>query len=337
MNRGAPAKTQPLRLVDRLWYGHHPFIWPLIPLSWGYTAVVRLRWLAYRRGWLEMQRLPVPVIVVGNLTVGGTGKTPLVLWIAERLKALGARPAIIARGYGGRARRWPQVVGPDSDPIEVGDEPVLLARRSGCLVVAGPDRIAAARLALELSGCDVLISDDGLQHYRLGRGLEIALIDGERGLGNGRCLPAGPLREPPERLKAIDWVIYKGGTGPGCRMRLEFGELINLLNPLQCCDPAAFRERRVRAIAGIGNPDAFFAQLESLGLCIERWSYPDHHRYRPADAKRWQGLPVIMTEKDAVKCRAFAGPDWWYLPVHAVLNPECEQGLLTQLRALLHR
>ncbi|QIK39117.1 tetraacyldisaccharide 4'-kinase [Caldichromatium japonicum] len=326
-----------MRLVDGLWYGRHPLIWPLMPLSWGYTAIARLRRFAYRRGWFEVQRLPVPVIVVGNLTVGGTGKTPLVLWIVERLKALGVRPVIIARGYGGRARDWPQVVGPDSDPFEFGDEPVLLAQRSGCLVVAGPDRVAAAWLALQLGDGDVLVSDDGLQHYRLGRDLEIALIDGKRGLGNGRCLPAGPLREPPERLKDIDWVIYKGGTGPDCRMRLEAGELINLLDPIRRSDLSALRGRRVRAVAGIGNPEAFFAQLTAAGMIIESWPYPDHYPFSAADGRRWQGLPVIMTEKDAVKCRPFAHPDWWALPVNAVLDPDCEQGLLAQLRALLHR
>lgn len=320
-----------------IWYGRHsrhPLIWPLLPLSWLYGAIVRLRRLLYWQGRLACERLPVPVVLVGNLTVGGTGKTPMVLCLVDRLRAQGWKPAIITRGYGGRAEHWPQRVMPDSDPDRVGDEPVLLARRSGCVVVAGPDRVAAGRLALEMSGCDILVSDDGLQHYRLARDLEIVLIDGTRGFGNGRCLPAGPLREPLTRLRDVDFVLYKGGVGPGHRMRLHSDELVDLRDPTRRLPLAKLRGQRVRAVAGIGHPEPFFSRLEEAGLVVERWPYPDHHRYRPEDSARWRGLPVIMTEKDAVKCAPFAEADHWVLPVEAILDAEFEARLLAKLDLL---
>ncbi|MGQ9660159.1 MAG: tetraacyldisaccharide 4'-kinase [Thermochromatium sp.] len=312
-----------------IWYGRYPLLtWPLLPLSWLYGAIVRVRRCAYHSGWLTSERLPVPVIVVGNLTVGGTGKTPLVLRLVELLRAQGWTPALITRGYGGRAEHWPQPVTPESDPARVGDEPILLARRSGCVVVAGPDRVAAGRLAIELSGCDILVSDDGLQHYRLARNLEIVLIDGLRGFGNGHCLPAGPLREPPTRLNSVDLVLYKDGAGAGYSMQLRPGELVNLRHPTQRCPLSDLSGQRVRAVAGIGHPEPFFRQLEAAGLVVERWPYPDHYRYRAQDAERWRGLPVVMTEKDAVKCKPFAASDHWMLPVTALLDPECESYLL---------
>lgn len=321
-----------------LWYGgqhtRQPLFWLLLPLSWLYAALMRLRWWAYRRGWFACERLPVPIIVVGNLTVGGTGKTPMVRYLVELLRAQGWRPAIITRGYGGRASDWPQVVTPDSDPEQVGDEPVLLARRAGCVVVAGPDRVAAGRLALKLSGCDIVVSDDGLQHHRLVRDLEIALIDGVRELGNGRCLPAGPLREPAERLQHVDLVLYKGGQRWGQRLLLQCGELVNLRNPAQQRPLADCSGQRVRAVAGIGHPDLFFAQLEAAALVVEPWPYPDHHRYSAADCASWRGLPVVMTEKDAVKCAAFADADHWVLPVTAQLDAEIEAQLIAQIGQL---
>jgi tetraacyldisaccharide 4'-kinase len=317
-----------------LWYGQGPTAWPLLPLSWLYCAIARLRRIGYRRGWLASERLAVPVILVGNLTVGGTGKTPLVLRLVELLREQGWRPGIITRGYGGRADHWPRAVQPDSDPRLVGDEPVLLARRSACPVVAGPDRVAAGRLAIDAGGCDILVSDDGLQHYRLARDLEIVLIDGQRGLGNGHCLPAGPLREPPSRLEGVDLVLYKGGAGPGWRMRLRPGALVNLADPGRRLSLEALRGRVVRAVAGIGHPEPFFALLEAAGLTIERWPYPDHHDYVPADAERWRGGAVVMTEKDAVKCATFAGEDHWALPVDAILDADFEARFLSKLREL---
>lgn len=319
-----------------IWYGHHPLSRLLLPLSWIYCAIMRARRLGYRGGWLRSHRLAVPVIIVGNLSVGGTGKTPLVLHLVALLKSLGWTPGILARGYGGRAEAWPQRVRPDSDPDLVGDEPVLLARRGGCLVVAGPDRVAAGEMAIEQGGCDILVSDDGLQHYRLARDLEIVLIDGARGFGNGHCLPAGPLREPPTRLKGVELILYKDGNGQGPSMRLQSGAVVSLARPESRRELADFRARPVRAVAGIGHPEGFFALLERAGLEIERLPFPDHHRYTEADLARWRGRPVIMTEKDAVKCATFGGEDLWYLPVEAVLDRDFEARLFSKLRGFAH-
>jgi len=313
-----------------LWYGP-PSPWSAVlrPLSWAYCSVAMGRRLAYGRGWLRAVRLPVPVIVVGNISVGGTGKTPLVLWLAEWLRGRGLRPGILTRGYGGSTRDWPRRVRPDSDPAELGDEPVLLARRGGCPVVAGPDRIADGVVLTRELGCNLLVSDDGLQHYRLRRDLEIAVLDGQRGLGNGRCLPAGPLREPPRRLTQVDLVVATGGGGlvshlvqGGGRglvhaLDLVPGPLVNLAEPSRTRTLAELRGQRVTAVAGIGNPGRFFDLLRSSGLEVAERVYPDHYPYAAADAADWGEGMVLMTEKDAVKCTGFARASHWYLPVEA--------------------
>ncbi len=323
--------TRAADLSRRVWYGSSALFWLLLPLSWLYCVIMRLRRHAYRAGWLRSERLAVPVVVVGNLTVGGTGKTPLVLRLVALLEAQGFNPGIITRGYGGKATTWPQPVGPDSDPALVGDEPVLLAQRSGRTLVAGPDRVAAGRLAIALGGCDILVSDDGLQHYRLARDLEILLIDGMRGFGNGRCLPAGPLREPVSRLASVDLVVYKDGDGGGHRMRLAPGAFVNLLEPGRTSASDDFRGIFVLAVAGIGDPERFFLLLEAMGLEIERCPYPDHHRYTHSDIAGWGDRVVIMTEKDAVKCAALAARKHWYLPVEAVLNDAFETAFFSKL------
>jgi len=308
----------------RIWYGP-PNAWSfaLLPLSWLYCGVVLLRRLGYRRGWLASERLQVPVIVVGNISVGGTGKTPLVLWLAQRLVAQGRHPGILTRGYGGKARDWPCLVHADSDPVAVGDEPVLLARRAGCPVVAGPDRIAAGLRLVRDLGCDILISDDGLQHYRLQRDLEIAAVDAQRGLGNRRCLPAGPLREPPGRLAQVGLVVHTGAPGqvkargPGHRLELVPGAAVNLAEPGRTRPLVAWCGEPLTAVAGIGNPGRFFALLRSAGLDPVERAYPDHHPFRAEDAAGWGEGAVLMTEKDAVKCAGLARPNHWYLPVEA--------------------
>ena len=313
-----------MRLPDPadLWYGpRHPLTVALAPLGWIYCGVARLRRHGYRRGWFAVRRPGVPVVVVGNLTVGGTGKTPLVLQIAELALARGWHPAILLRGYGGRARDWPRQVAADADPAAVGDEAVLLARRGLCPVVAGPDRGAAAELAVDRLGCDLILCDDGLQHYRLARDLEIAVVDGVRGLGNGRCLPAGPLREPAARLASVDLVIANGGSGPGHRFELVPGAAWSLADPRRRRPLGQFSGERVTAVAGIGNPGRFFAMLRGLGIAVTERPYPDHHPYSAADAAGWGAGPVLMTEKDAVKCTAFAGPDHWVCPVEARPDP----------------
>ncbi|MBV5308210.1 tetraacyldisaccharide 4'-kinase [Chromatium okenii] len=308
-------------LNDRHCIGKRLFIALLLPLSWLYCVIVQMRRWAYQHNWLTSVRLAIPVIVVGNLTVGGTGKTPLVLRLAARLRERGKTPAILTRGYGGAARKWPQVVRPNSDPAQVGDEPVLLARRSGCLVIAGPNRVAAGNLALQL-GCDIVLTDDGLQHYRLARNVEIALIDGERGFGNGHCLPAGPLREPPRRLESVDLRLYHGGMQRQPQMHLIPSAAVNLRQPNLTRSLAEFRGQRVLAVAGIGYPARFFNSLIALGLDLELRPYPDHHRFTAADVAQWPPLPVLMTEKDAVKCAALAGENHWFVPVEAAVDAD---------------
>lgn len=298
--------------LQRVWYERRWqwFSLLLLPLSWLFGAVAAMRRAVYRHGWLQSFRVSRPVIVVGNITVGGTGKTPMTIWLAEQLQSRGLRVGIVLRGYGGRARQWPRDVTAETPAGEVGDEAVLLAQRTGALVVASPDRVAAAKRAIE-RGAQVVLCDDGLQHYRLARDLEIAVIDERRGLGNGRLLPAGPLREPARRLQSVDLKVLtrRGRLAAACggfpgavvatpvlrdALSLATGER----RPLQ-----SFAGTRVHAIAGIGNPQAFFEALSDLGLRIDPHPLPDHVRLTEADISFPDGAPVLMTEKDAVKCR----------------------------------
>ncbi|MBI5462505.1 MAG: tetraacyldisaccharide 4'-kinase [Gammaproteobacteria bacterium] len=316
--------------LDHIWYTRTPLAWLLLPLSALYCAVVVARRLAYRIGLKKTHRLTVPVIVVGNLTVGGTGKTPLVIWLTRFLQAQGYRPGLVARGYGGQATHWPQAVTAESDPTLVGDEPVLLARVTGCPMVVAPDRVAAARALLADNACDVLISDDGLQHYALGRDIEIAVVDGERRFGNGHCLPAGPLREPARRLEEVDLIVANGAAGAGeFSMQVKTGEAVNLVSgerrPLE-----QFRRQPVHAIAGIGHPARFFAALHAAGLNVETHAFPDHHAYRPEDLAFGDGT-LLMTEKDAIKCRGFAQANFWAVGT----DVEVDAALGVQIRKLL--
>lgn len=305
----------------------------LAPVAAVFAALVRLRRESYRRGWRRSAKMPVPVLVVGNVFVGGTGKTPLVLWLARQLRKQGRRPGIVTRGYGGRSPHWPRRVAAGSDPLEVGDEAVLLARRSGCPVAAGPDRAAAARSLLE--ECDVLISDDGLQHYALARDREIVVFDGRRGAGNGRCFPAGPLREPLSRAAAADLVIASNEGGDWrYRYRLQPSAWVNLRSG-ERLPPQAFAGTAARAIAGIGNPERFFDCIRALGVQARVQAFPDHHRYRPEELEAGEE-PLLMTEKDAVKCAGFAQPQWWFLAVDAVPEPAAEAALFAVLEELLH-
>ncbi|MAT66569.1 MAG: tetraacyldisaccharide 4'-kinase [Gammaproteobacteria bacterium] len=316
--------------LDRLWYQGHPLALALTPLALLYCAVVWLRRRAYQLGLLPSHRLGVPVIVVGNITAGGTGKTPLIAWLATWLRAQGYTPGIIARGYGGRARQWPQQVRPDSDPRTVGDEPVLLARRTGCPMAVGPDRAAAARALLEHSDCDIIISDDGLQHYALARDIEIAVVDGDRRYGNGFCLPAGPLREPRSRLKDINLIVCNGTPGRGeFGMHYVPGNLVNVHDPDRQQPLEQLRGQSVDAVAGIGHPERFFRLLERQGLtCRKQRTFPDHHAWRETDfAFADAHTPVVMTEKDAVKCERLARDNLWYLPIQAELDPRIETRL----------
>lgn len=307
------------RRLQRIWYENSKAAMLLLPFSAVYCAVAVLRRLAYRAGWLRSVRLPVKVVVVGNLSVGGTGKTPLVIALAKRLHEDGLRVGILTRGYGGRATHWPQLVDPHSDPQQVGDEPVLLAARTGLPVIAGPDRSAAATQLLAGTPCDVLISDDGMQHYALQRDVEIALVDAARGLGNGHCLPAGPLREPAARLKSVSTVVALGDSPlADWAMTLQPGAACRVGSPSHTASLDSFRDQTVYAVAGVGNPERFFAMLSAAGLDIRTRVFADHHRYRPEDLRFGDSRPVLMTGKDAVKCRAFAQDHWWYVPVEVI-------------------
>ncbi|MGH8453800.1 MAG: tetraacyldisaccharide 4'-kinase [Nevskiales bacterium] len=322
--------------LDSLWYGPHPARWLLWPLSLMYeTAIALRRWL-YRHGWMRSERLSVPVIVVGNITVGGTGKTPLVIWLVEQLRARGWRPGIVSRGYGGGSTRWPCEVNASSDPGEVGDEPVLLAQRLSCPIMVGPRRVDAARQLLARHDINIIVSDDGLQHYAMQRDIEIAVVDGQRGLGNGLLLPAGPLRESESRLREVQLVVTNGAEGKGLRMDLAPDAFVRL-DGAESLPATAFAGRSVHALAGIGHPERFFDGLRAAGLRVLPHSFPDHYRFKTEDITFPDNIDVVMTEKDAVKCRGFAGPRHWYLAVQARLGPEAGPRLDELLQPLSPR
>lgn len=318
-----------MKRLDSYWYHENPVSRLLAPLSWLYCALSGARRAAYRRGLLRSHRVGVPVVVVGNITVGGSGKTPVVIWTAGLLRDAGLRVGIVSRGYRGASPTWPVEVGPESDPALVGDEPLLLARRTGCPVVVGPDRVAAARHLLARYPVEVIVTDDGMQHYRLAREVEIAVVDGRRGLGNGRCLPAGPLRERAARLRSVGMVVTNGGGGEGYPMRLSGDTLVSLATG-ERRHLADFHGRSVHAVAGVGNPEPFFEGLRRAGVRVVAHPFADHYAFGADDLAFGDDLPVIMTEKDAVKCRSFARNHHWFLPVEAEL-PEAAGGHLLNL------
>lgn len=301
----------------------------LLPLSAIFCLVSAVRRLLFRIGLLRVVDLDVPVIVVGNISVGGTGKTPLVIWLAEKMQQLGFKPGIVTRGYGGNSRQWPREVAPDTQASEVGDEALLLRRRTGCPVYAGPDRSTVAQRLLADHPCDLIISDDGMQHYALGRDLEIAVIDGARRFGNGLCLPAGPLRERRGRLAETDLVLNNGaGNGDQHRMRLSAAEAVALDGRGESRALDAFISGPVHAVAGIGHPERFFNMLEEAGLTLHRHPFPDHHPFSADDLQAFEDQTVLMTEKDAVKCELFAHPGHWYVPTTAEVDPGFENALV---------
>jgi tetraacyldisaccharide 4'-kinase len=301
--------------LNRLWYEDHSLSRVLLPVSWVYGSYVWLRRFCYTTGILPRRSVNVPVIVAGNITVGGTGKTPLIIWLANTLKLQGHRPGIISRGYGGNTGNRPQQVRPDSEPGLVGDEPVLIAQRTGCPVAVSPNRYRAAMELLQFTDCDVLLCDDGLQHLSMHRDLEIAVIDGDRRFGNGRCLPAGPLREPLDRLRSVDMVVSKEKAGKNeFLMQYEYEDLRSLQSGA-AASIEKFRGRDVHVVSGIGNPARFHTYLRSHDIRMIRHDFPDHHRYTAADLRFDDNLPIVMTEKDAVKCQRFARDNMWYLPI----------------------
>ena len=336
---GSHTIPNKMHWLQRQWLRLTPWHVVLLPLGILFAFVATSRRTFYRLGLLRAVRLPVPVIVVGNINAGGTGKTPLVLWLAGFLRQRGYHPGIISRGYGGRAD-GPVPVGGGSDPAEVGDEPLLLAKKSACPVWVGRDRAAVALALLQAHPeCDVVVSDDGLQHYRLGRDVEIVVVDGERRFGNALPLPAGPLRESVARLQSVDAVVVNGGSlRPGFSLRNEFemhlqgGMFYNLRNPELHAVAADFLGKKLHAVAGIGNPQRFFTHLRGLGLAFDEHAFPDHYAYRPQDLDYDDGGMLLMTEKDAVKCTGFADGRYWFLAVEAVVAPAFGQMIVQKLR-----
>ena len=304
--------------------------WLLWPVSVVFQVLVFFRRTFYAIRLFKSRQAGIPVIVVGNLTVGGSGKTPLVIWIAEFLKSQGWSPGIVSRGYGARLDE-PRAATVAADAAEVGDEPILLSRRSGCPVWVGADRVqVAARLRAAHEDVNVLVLDDGLQHYAMRRDVEIAVVDA-RGFGNGFLLPAGPLREPRSRLRGVDAVVSHASPVKGFGMTLQ-GDLVHRMTDARERQPLkAFAGQRVHAVAGIGDPNRFFLHLGKAGLKVVPHPFADHHPFTARDLEFGDDAPVLLTEKDAVKLRSVARPGWWVLPVSAQLDPAFGTWLLGKL------
>jgi len=323
------------RRVERLWYGDSSVATILLPFAWLFRLLVTLRRTAYRAGLFTSIDCGVPVVVVGNITVGGAGKTPLVGWLAARLAADNLRVGILSRGYGGVAAGEPRFVTRDSEARDVGDEAVLLAQQTSARVCVCADRVAGARRLVAEAGVDLIICDDGLQHYRLDRDVEIAVVDGVRGLGNRHMLPAGPLREPPGRLDEVDFVFINGASNEvaGCRFALRAGA-VHRLGGAESRVLEDFRGRRVWAVAGIGNPARFVATLRDAGVEPELVDVPDHGTVLLDALHSEQPWPILMTAKDAVKYRSRPVGDSWYVTVGVEMPPADESALLERLRKL---
>jgi tetraacyldisaccharide 4'-kinase len=325
-----------MKWLNHIWYNPNSLLAKTLqPFSYLYRSIAAINSDLYSMGIKKTSHFPVPIVVVGNLTVGGTGKTPLVIALANLLRENGYKPGIVSRGYGGRAEYYPQWVDNDSDPHVVGDEPILMAQTTKCPVVVDPKRVRAVQRLLEHTDCNVIISDDGLQHHALARDIEIAVVDGERRFGNGFCLPAGPLREPIDRLQRVDFVIVNGEPHANeFEMSLQAEPIYNLSQPDLILDTFTVKQP-VHAVAGIANPTRFFNQLRKMGLSIIEHAFPDHYYFQVNDfnflsAKEF----AIMTEKDAVKCQSFADERFWCLPVRAICDNDFVMQFLDKIKPI---
>ncbi len=326
--------------LDHAWYSGAGWLKWLRPLSVLFRQLVVRRMARKRRIGTANAGIPVPVVIVGNISIGGTGKTPLVIALIDMLRAAGYRPGVVSRGYGATPESYPWLVTANTRPEQGGDEPCLIVQRTGVPLMIDPDRPRAVQSLLSRYACDLIISDDGLQHYALPRDLEIAVIDGVRGLGNGRCLPEGPLREPPERLSVVDWVVINGAdrcaglpvlAESPVRMQLEPSALVPLTGG-ERLDPESWPYgRQVHAVAGIGNPARFFDTLKALGFEPIEHPLADHAEITPEMLDFEPTLPIIMTEKDAVKCRDFQKDGCWALQVDALLDAPFQSQFLQRL------
>ena len=331
------------RWIHRVWYEDARFGWLLLPLSGLYWLITMGRGFLYRCGILKTHHVPVPVIVVGNITAGGTGKTPTVIWLARELRGHGLSPGIVSRGYGGSKSDSPMRVDPDSPATLVGDEPVLLAKRSECPVIVDSNRVRAAAMLAD-DGVDVVIADDGLQHYRLGRDYEICVIDGTRGLGNRRLLPAGPLRELAGRLDDVDQLLVNGpmrmsrDLSVAEQNAVEFELLAteacrlngSLVRPIE-----RFAGSTVHAVAAIGNPARFFDLLRSFGIQVLEHPFVDHAALVQKDIEFGDDFPVVMTEKDAVKFGRKINDKFWFVPVEFHIDPVLALPIIGQIESRL--
>lgn len=324
-------------MIARIWSGESPLWLLLLPLSWLYGLVSGAIRLCYRLGIKKAWRAPVPVVVVGNLTAGGNGKTPVVIWLVEQLRQRGVRVGVVSRGYGGKADRYPLLLDQQTTTEQAGDEPVLIYQRTGAPVAVSPVRSDAVKALLAAHDLQLIVTDDGLQHYRLARDKEIVVIDGARRFGNGWWLPAGPMRERASRLRSVDAVITNGGEARAGEipMRLQPGLAVNLKSGER--RPVA-ELSAVVAMAGIGHPPRFFQTLTDCGVALENTvALADHQAlsYSQVSGFIQPGQTLVMTEKDAVKCRAFADDSWWYLPVDAHLEGDQPERLLQELLTLV--
>ncbi|OOF40041.1 tetraacyldisaccharide 4'-kinase [Rodentibacter mrazii] len=309
------------------WYSHSKLAWFLLPFSFLFWLISQFRRALFSLGVKSSYRAPKPVVIVGNLSVGGNGKTPVVVWLVEEIKKRGLRVGVISRGYGSHAKTYPLLVTANTHSHEGGDEPVLIVQRTGVPVVISPNRRQAIELLLNQGDCDIIISDDGLQHYQLQRDIEIVVMDAERALGNGFVLPAGPLRELPSRLKTVDFVITNGGKN-------QYSDAVMTLVPHYAINLKTNEKRPLStfqsgaAIAGIGHPPRFFTMLEKLGInLVQTQAFQDHQDFDATQLEKFpQNQPLFMTEKDAVKCQTFAKENWWYVPVDAEVVEAEKQG-----------
>lgn len=332
------------KIVTDAWYRKALWLWLLWPLSFVFSMLSGLRKALFSVGLQPIYQAPVPVVVIGNINVGGSGKSPLVCALAKAMSEVGYRPGIVSRGYGAtRPIVQPVLLNEESTANEVGDEPLMMFRRIGCPVCVCPERARAVDQLVK-AGCDIIISDDGLQHYAMARDIEVCVLDGERLWGNGLLLPAGPLREPKARLTRVDYIVLNGETDPDIRTRLDRfpGKTIEMtlkpgaLVPLDNRSKAVWdgQGSTVNAVAGIGHPARFFDTLESVGIRQQKKSaFPDHHVFVPQDFSGLEDLPIVMTEKDAVKCQDLDLNDAWYLPVEAQLSDNLAQDIVTKLIA----
>ncbi|EQA6333341.1 tetraacyldisaccharide 4'-kinase [Providencia stuartii] len=326
-------------MIEKIWAGQSWLYILLLPFSLLYGAIALVRRISYQAGLFRSWKAPVPVIVVGNLTAGGNGKTPVVIWLVEALTREGYRVGVVSRGYGGKADHYPLVISSTTTTAEAGDEPILIHYRTKAPVAVAPKRSEAVRALLENHELDVIITDDGLQHYALARGYEIVVIDGQRRFGNGWWLPAGPMRERAGRLTSVNAVIVNGGQANAneVAMALEGDIAVNLLSGEKC---AVSELKTVVAMAGIGHPPRFFASLEKKGLeLVQTHAFADHQPYQQHSllALTPNNEPLLMTEKDAVKCQSFAQANWWYLPVDASFDASGEAKILSEIKNTVER